>query len=336
MRQFFLSIIFAFASIPLFSTHFSPAFLPNCLDIYASVEGGYYWIQVPEFVYASQAEPSFPTNINERYISQLTAKDYIDSPYAILTGGVSFYPTCSPFRRISMEGFGLLSPSSDKNREFNFPQNGNLFIIPLIDGTTVFTTGGSPTESVVGFLNRHYDYSGAGARIKGYIPWKCVCVTPYLAYEHYEVHEKIQARFELTAGPFVSTNLEEKLDICYDDFGAGIELSALFCSRLLLSGYGAVYASYAATRFTGFQSVVSTASPTASVSDRTAKDSYKLKAGVELGWLFNCFSVSVVGNIESWGYIPQIVNPVFESFPATIKGQGTFFGSIGAKVSVPY
>lgn len=332
MKRLMLSGLVSLMSLPLFS-QFPCCDLP--FDLYASIEGGYYWFDVPKFTYGALVTGTG----GEIFFPDWVADDCVDEPYGIVHGGLKMHPSNGCFSFLSIEAFGFFSGEERINRNFSSSDDG-LPIINLIDGGGTY--GSLFPQS--GFLNREYNYCGGGAFFKGTISSKCLSLTPYFAYAYYKLDETYDLLLNTAlsgTGNFSSTSLKECLETAYNDFGVGLELATLFCCHWILKGYGAIYYSHASTDFKGKQVVQLNPSGilTARVENCTKHDTCKLKGGLELGYMFNCFcnlTLSVVGNIEHWGYIPEIKNPIFAPGVAMVSGQTTTFGSLGGKIGIAF
>ncbi len=315
-------------------------FWPDAL-FYGSIEAGYQKFRTPSFNVGTITnlvtfDPFEPLSIDT---------DYPSGGYATILLGLQlpFFWTRQRWGDLpSIEFRGSIFSARQKTEESTFLIPGGLFVIfpdvtdPL-NGDTIAFAGGETLEN---FTQRDYNGLGVDIRFKAdYACWtgkRLFVVEPFVAVGYYKFVQKYAASTTGIVG-VETVAFDEVVKTNYYDFGGGLSFFGPLCgfSYGLTAGiYGSCGNSDLSVNETVF--VLGIPAVSRDLNVHKTRWSAKFKGSAEIGYRFKRVFLSVIGNGEYWGYMPQIINPQLPTSEAThLERFSTWNYSVGLKVSAP-
>ena len=175
-----------------------------------------------------------------------------------------------------------------------------------------------------------------------------VIFAPYLefAINGFRQNYSIGANFSILA-PITDVNIKvnETIHSTYYDFGIGWKMIVPFCRCSTFYLGGSVFGSYAHSKLDASNALQNITAPIflrSRASDKKSRLSEKVKGFVGFSFCYRCLTFVVEGDVEYWGYIPQVHNPHIRAVqlnppldgPAKIHRHNAYNYSVGAKLFV--
>lgn len=315
-----------FTSTALFASYYKTPYFPchnNCSHFYMQADVGDYRLRMPGYSFGELLTPVTLTAAGP--IEEFTiSRDTVDCFYPRLALGVEFNREFCPcwVRNLLFE-IGLFYTVGDKQ---DTPGNGTFtnFALPAVNGSGDFladTILADPTSFSGLTFKRDYRYAGVQFKLGSDLNLSRssrFAFTPFVEVDLDSLTQDYKLRIGSLSGGTSALNfaLDEHVTTNYIDVGvgfdAGLPLSPS-CNTFVLFGEAAVFVSGAHTRLKANESAILPLVPSAISSFyRNKHDAVQCKARgqVGVGYQFGYnFMASVVGQVDYWGYLPEVINP---------------------------
>ncbi len=292
-------------------------------DFYVDIELGGYQLNSPGFAFGEILSPltgAGIADIPEFFLN----REHISSFYPRLTLGVEMMNCWNPCW-VGNTIFFEIGGSYISNDKFSDLGNGIFtnFALPVLNGSGDFIaeTGGVETEFSGVDFKRQYRYGNVAFKLGS-----CILtprsprfsIIPFVELDFSYLHQGYKLNIGSITGGAIATRfqLREFLNTKYYDFGIGSDFSFVFtpeCRTAFLVSEAAIFCSSTHTHLKGRESAIFPliGVPTQNFIERK-HDAFtfkgRVKAGIGYQFGYN-FAASIIGQVDYWGYIPQVINP---------------------------
>lgn len=320
-----------------------------CTAMYGSVEAGYKEFRAPRFNFAANLPtgrlPSVPFDFYTKN------NQYPDGPYFTALVGFEL-PNCWDLCFLGSRSFLEFAFGYWRSQDLNDQANINIVapnfvIFPALQNDTlqVVFIGPGLVENI---FTRNFDYIDGEIYLRTAFEL-CFCnhnylIEPFLGAQFNKFTQQYGMSSSALTGASASVinTAQEHVRTNYYDFGGGIKLDIPICNCLSFDISAGGYASYGKSHLHANQtSYVLSQVFTSEDFELTHNEwSGKFKGSAGLGWRCCHALLTVVGNYEYWGYMPQINNPfAFNGTPGYspthLTSSYSHNWSVGLRVSFP-
>lgn len=292
-------------------------------DLYIDLDLGMYSLDMPGFAFGELLSP-LPFSAGIAPIPELAFRhERVKAFYPKLAIGVDFYNGWSPCWAGSNLFFevGVFYVTQDRINELGDGVFGNFALPQLSGGGDFIASAGGLLSAFSGVdLRREYRYGGGQIKLGSDLLFDTTYRFSFTPFFEVDI-DTLQQIYKINIGSIVGAVnfnrffLNESLSTNYYDFGIGVDTSYRFCDcqSVLFFAEGVFFISAAHTRFHGRETAINTGTlltTTSTIHRQHDALDVKARGQVGIGYQFGYnFAVSVIGQLDYWGYVPAIKNP---------------------------
>lgn len=191
------------------------------------------------------------------------------------------------------------------------------FAFPRINGEGDFLFTSELTRFSAISLRRKYEYGGFQGKLGSNIFCcsKLITITPYLELDVDSFNQTYEGTVPRINGGLSGRNFrfKEKLTTSYWDFGGGFDIfyrCSPACRTLFFFVEGTGFLSHADTEFKATERITLPPRAPIKIENDECVFSGKARGQLGVGYFFgNNVAVSIMGQIDYWGYVPRVTNP---------------------------